>query len=75
MDTNVQAFRLVREATEESSTDVKRKRAAARRAGVAGGTARAVAISESRRKEIALAGSSARWGHKEPAIRAQEEKR
>ncbi len=61
MDVNVQAFRLVREATEESSVDDKRKQAASRRGGLNGGKARAQALSPERRAEIARKASSARW--------------
>ncbi len=75
MDMNVQAFRLVQEATQESSVDKKRKRAAARKGGLAGGRARADAMTDSRRREIALAGSSARWSHKAPELATREEER
>lgn len=75
MDINVRAFRLVREATEESSPKDKRKRAASKKGGIAGGRARANSLSESRKREIALAGSSARWSQGKPVGQAQEKER
>lgn len=65
MDMNVHAFRLVREATEESSLEDKRKRAASRRGGLSGGQARAKALSPEERKAIAVKASQARWNRVE----------
>lgn len=65
MDINVQAFRLVREATEQSSsTEDKRKQAASRRGGLSGGKARANALTADRRREIAEKASRARWNRR-----------
>jgi hypothetical protein len=66
MDFNVRAFRTVQAALAEPATP-DRRREAARKGGKVGGAARANALSKSRKKEIALAGSSARWGHNTPA--------
>jgi hypothetical protein len=44
MDINAQAFRLVQEATDESSPEDKRKRAASRRGGLIGGQHRATVL-------------------------------
>ena len=62
MDINVQAFRLVQEATEEVPVAAKAKRVAARTAGLKGGSRRAASLSPERRKDIARKASAARWG-------------
>ena len=72
MDLNVRAFRTVQAALAEPVPVDKRKQAA-RKGGLAGGKSRARALSTQRKKEIALAGSSARWGQKIPADTGQEE--
>jgi len=74
MDLNVRAFRTVQAALEEPSSPDPRKEAS-RKGGIAGGKSRARALSKSRRKEIALAGSSARWGHNAPAKNSQGKER
>ena len=61
MDLNVRAFRTVQAALAEP-TEPDKRRQASRKGGLKGGKARANAISKERRKEIALAGSAARWG-------------
>jgi hypothetical protein len=61
MDINVQAYRLVREATEDSSPEKKRREAASRRGGLNGGAARARALSPEVRKQIAEKANRARW--------------
>jgi hypothetical protein len=66
MDLNVQAFRLVQEATSEVALD-KAKHAASRKGGLKGGAARAKSISPSRRTEIARKASAARWKKPLPA--------
>lgn len=68
MDINVQAFRLVREATEESSPEDKRKRAASRRGGLIGGQRRAKALSPEDRKKIAEKASRTRWAAKKELV-------
>jgi hypothetical protein len=65
MDLNVQAFRLVQEATSEVAPD-KAKRAASRKGGLKGGTARAKSITPARRLEIAHKASAARWNKTTP---------
>lgn len=59
MDMNVQAYRLVQQATAEPSE--KNKRASSRKGGLQGGPARAKSISPERRAEIARKASDARW--------------
>lgn len=63
MDLNVRAFRVVQAATMEHNeptvTDAKRE--ASRKGGLIGGPSRARSISARRRREIARAGSNARW--------------
>jgi len=61
MDLNVQAFRLVQEATQETTVAKSAKRAASRKGGIKGGAARAKSITSERKKEIALAANAARW--------------
>ena len=61
MDINVQAYRLVREATGELSPEKKRKRAGASRGGIAGGKKRAAVLTPERRREIAKKANLARW--------------
>lgn len=65
MDLNVQAFRLVQEATSEVLLN-KAKLASSRKGGLKGGTARAKSISPSRRTEIARKASAARWNKTTP---------
>lgn len=65
MDINVQAFSLVRKATEESSPEDKRRRAASRRGGLVGGQRRAKVLSPEKRTEIAQKASRARWAAKQ----------
>jgi hypothetical protein len=74
MDLNVRAFRTVQAALSEPESADKRKEAA-RKGGRAGGRARAKVLSQSRRREIALAGSSARWSRSAPAGTKQGEER
>ena len=61
MDLNVQAFRLVQKATDEITLEKVAKRAASRKGGMKGGSARAKALTQARRKEIALTANAARW--------------
>jgi len=61
MDINVQAFRLVRQATTISALPENVKRASSRKGGLKGGLARAMSISAERRSEIAKKASAARW--------------
>lgn len=62
MDLNVQAYRLVQESVSESLSIVaKEKSAASRKGGLKGGRARAAALSNERRSEIAKQASTARW--------------
>lgn len=74
MDLNVRAFRTVQAALAEPVQPSKRKEAA-RKGGLAGGLARARTLSKRRRKEIALAGSKARWSRNAPAARQQGKER
>jgi hypothetical protein len=60
MDLNVQAFRIVKEATSEVVPN-KAKLASSRKGGLKGGTARAKSITSARRVEIARKASAARW--------------
>lgn len=59
MDLNASAFRIVQELTTENK---RRKRsAAAKIAGQAGGPARASKLTPERRKEISAKANAARW--------------
>jgi hypothetical protein len=60
MDLNVQAFRLVQEATSDAVSN-SAKLASSRKGGLKGGTARAKSISPERRREIARKANAARW--------------
>jgi len=59
MDLNSNAFRIVRELTEEKKDDPRAS--AAQNAGRRGGPARAAALSPERRREIAVKANKARW--------------
>jgi hypothetical protein len=59
MDLNRNAFRIVNSLTAE--TKESPRAAAARSAGKAGGRARAVKLTPSKRREIAVKASAARW--------------
>ncbi len=59
MDINVQAFRLVQEAT--AAEPDRAKRASSRKGGLHGGPARAKSITPERRLEIARKASETRW--------------
>jgi hypothetical protein len=63
MDLNVRAFRVAQAATSEPKdpTVIDARKAAARKGGMIGGPSRARSISAERRREIARAGSKARW--------------
>lgn len=61
MDINVQAFRLVREATEPPSLEKRRKRSAASNGGKIGGKKRSESLTPERRIEIAKIANAARW--------------
>lgn len=61
MDLNVQAFRLVRQATEEPPKKALLIKAASQRGGLIGGKVRAAKLSPERRSEIARRASTARW--------------
>jgi hypothetical protein len=63
MDLNVHAFRLVQQATSETSVTTS-KQAASRKGGLAGGRARAIAMSSEQRREIAKKASNSRWAKK-----------
>lgn len=67
MDLNVQAFRLVQQAVEETCPSDVVQRAASRRGGIKGGAARAASLSSERRKEIARQANAARWSRKTTA--------
>jgi hypothetical protein len=60
MDLNVRAFRVVQAAFAEPAEPDKRK-LAARKGGLLGGTSRARLLSAKRRSEIAKQGSAVRW--------------
>ena len=60
MDLNVRAFRTVQAALAEPAETDKRKEAA-RKGGLLGGTSRARSLSSQRRSEIAKQASAARW--------------
>jgi hypothetical protein len=64
LDLNMQAFRLVQEATSEVSSETRRKRAASRRGGLAGGKGRAKVLSPEERVTIAQKASRTRWAAK-----------
>jgi hypothetical protein len=66
MDINVQAYRLVQQATEEKAITTVTKRLAARKGGLAGGLARASVTSPERRIEIARKANAARWQKSHP---------
>lgn len=74
MDLNVRAFRTVQAALAEPLSP-DRRREAARKGGKIGGAARAKKLSRSRKREIALAGSSARWSRSAPVNESQEKER
>jgi hypothetical protein len=63
MDLNTTAFRIVKTLSEDDPVAAA-KRAAKSRAGKAGGVARAKALTDSERKQIALTGTQARWPQK-----------
>jgi hypothetical protein len=60
MDLNVQAFRLVEQATSEATPN-QAKKASSRKGGLKGGAARAKSITSERRAEIARKANAARW--------------
>jgi hypothetical protein len=60
MDLNVQAFRLVQEATSDTVSN-RAKLASSRKGGLSGGPARAKALSKEQRQEIARKANMARW--------------
>lgn len=60
MDMNVQAFRLVEQATSEAMPN-QAKKASSRKGGLKGGAARAKSITSERRAEIARRANAARW--------------
>jgi hypothetical protein len=66
MDLNVQAFRLVQEATSEVAPD-RAKLASSRKGGQKGGAARARSITPERGVEITRKASAARW-HKQTHV-------
>jgi hypothetical protein len=61
MDLNVQAFRIVNQATEESTSADKRTQEALRRGGIAGAAAWLKTTSPERRREIAIQANAVRW--------------
>jgi len=61
MDVNVQAYRLVQDATSEDRKPSSKK-VQARKGGLKGGPARAKSISPEKRSLIARRASLARWG-------------
>jgi hypothetical protein len=63
MDLNVHAFRLVQRATTDISVTTS-KQTASRKGGLAGGRARALAMSPEQRREIAKNASKVRWAKK-----------
>lgn len=67
MDINVQAFRLVQQATTSSSEPERVKRASSRKGGLKGGVERAKTLSPERRAEIARKASDARWAKRHAA--------
>lgn len=60
MDLNTNAFRIVQSLTNENKEDRKTSEAASK-AGKRGGRARAMALSDERRKEIAINAVRTRW--------------
>ena len=62
MDVNRLAYRVVEEATSDSSE--KMKRAASRKGGLRGGVARAKAMTPEQRAEIARKANAVRWRDK-----------
>ena len=66
VDLNVQAFRLVNEAT-TGTASTKARKAAARKGGLKGGPARANVLDSDRRREIARKANEKRWD-KEPSF-------
>jgi len=68
MDVNVQAFRLVQEATAEPSAEKLRRKAASKRGGLMGGKARAQAPHPEERKAIAQRANQVRWSRVKEAV-------
>jgi hypothetical protein len=64
LDVNVLAYRVVQRAVEEAPLIERDKRAASRKGGIRGGTARALTLPPERRQEIAKKANAARWAKK-----------
>jgi hypothetical protein len=62
MDLNVSAFRIVQHLTTENKAN--KRVSAARVGGRAGGPARALKLTQERRKEISVKANKARWKRK-----------
>jgi hypothetical protein len=62
VDLNTNAFRIVNSLTTEKIED--KRLSASSKGGKAGGLARSKSLSDERKREIALAGSKARWARK-----------
>jgi hypothetical protein len=73
MDLNVRAFRTVQAAL--AGTPVNKRKEASRKGGIAGGRARASALSAGRKKEIAVAANAARWAKQSDARPPHQEER
>lgn len=67
MDLNVRAFRTVQEALNKEDVLPDKRKESSRKGGLIGGKARAKTLTRARKREIALAGSSARWSPKKSA--------
>jgi len=68
MDINIQAFRLVQEATAEPSAEKLRRKAASKQGGLVGGKARAEVLSPEERRTIAARANRARWSRVKEAV-------
>ena len=71
MDVNVQAFRVVQQATGEGERKVVK--ASSRKGGLVGGPARAKAMSRERRVEIARNASNARWSSDQKQLQTTQQ--
>jgi len=61
MDVNVQAFHVMKQATETNELAEEVRREASRRGGTRGGIARALSLPPERQREIAQKANAARW--------------
>jgi urocanate hydratase len=72
MDLNVHAFRVVQQATDETTSLTLAKRKASRKGGLRGGPARVASISADERRRIALKANEARWAKQRQGIESKE---